>query len=151
MAPDPFGIVVTYALPAASCASVDLGDAFVAYLVTALELQQPGRGCLHAERGGRMANSASYLRRELTPLLVPFVRQGATVHRRDARAYDAASCSTASLTFPSCLPHPAASRSSPHLPRQPREWSRRAGHTALELCNAALKSPDVHDTWRLRD
>ena len=47
-----------------------------------------------------MANSVYYLRRELTPLLVPFVRQGATVHLRDARAYDAASCSTASLTFP---------------------------------------------------
>jgi NitT/TauT family transport system substrate-binding protein len=75
-----------------------LGHVFVTYLVTALELQQPGRGCLsylHAERGGRMANSVYYLRRErlreLTPLLAPFVRHGAMVQLSDARAHDAAS------------------------------------------------------------
>ncbi|MFF0341511.1 ABC transporter substrate-binding protein [Kribbella sp. NPDC004875] len=57
-----------------------LADAFVTDLVTALELQQSGRGqiaYLHAERGGRMPNSVYYVLRErldeLTPALIPFV------------------------------------------------------------------------------
>ncbi|MEV5967614.1 ABC transporter substrate-binding protein [Kribbella sp. NPDC051952] len=58
-----------------------LGDAFVADLGTATELQRSGQGHIsfrHAERGGRMPNSVYYVLRErldeLTPRLIPFVR-----------------------------------------------------------------------------
>ncbi|MFE4411103.1 ABC transporter substrate-binding protein [Streptomyces sp. NPDC093064] len=58
-----------------------LGDAFIADLGTATELEHAGQGHIvyrHAERGGRMPNSVYYVLRErleeLTPKLVPFVR-----------------------------------------------------------------------------
>ncbi|MFD3406508.1 ABC transporter substrate-binding protein [Kribbella sp. NPDC058693] len=66
-----------------------LADAFLTDLVTALDLQQTGRGhiaYLHAERGGRMPNSVYYVLRdrldELTPALVPFVQSIDTAMRQ---------------------------------------------------------------------